>query len=57
MAKNPRVELQDGDVTRDYAAREVFGEEKATWWERAVEACPTTPSIRKRPTARFRYSC
>ena len=37
---NPRVELQDGAVTRDYDAREVFGEEKATWWERAVEAWP-----------------
>jgi len=38
IAKNPRVELQDGAVSRDYDAREVFGEEKAAWWERAVEA-------------------
>ena len=29
VAKNPRVELQDGTVTRDYDAREVFGDEKA----------------------------
>jgi deazaflavin-dependent oxidoreductase (nitroreductase family) len=40
VAKNPRVELQDGTVTRDYEAREVFGDEKAAWWERAVEAWP-----------------
>jgi deazaflavin-dependent oxidoreductase (nitroreductase family) len=40
VAKNPRVELQDGSVTRDYDAREVFGDEKATWWERAVAAYP-----------------
>jgi F420H(2)-dependent quinone reductase len=40
IAKNPRVELQDGAISRDYDAREVFGEEKATWWERAVEAWP-----------------
>ena len=40
VAKNPRVELQDGPVTRDYDAREVSGEEKATWWERAVAAYP-----------------
>ena len=40
IAKNPRVELQDGSVTRDYDSREVFGDEKATWWERAVEAWP-----------------
>ena len=37
---NPRVELQDGADTDDYEAREVFGDEKATWWERAVEAWP-----------------
>ena len=40
VVKNPRVELQDGTVTRDYDAREVFGDEKAAWWERAVEAWP-----------------
>ena len=40
IAKNPRVEMQDGSVTRDYGAREVFGDEKATWWERAVAAYP-----------------
>jgi F420H(2)-dependent quinone reductase len=40
VAKNPRVELQDGSVTRDYDAREVFGDEKAVWWERAVDAYP-----------------
>lgn len=37
---HPRVELQDGPVTREYEAREVTGEEKAVWWERAVEAWP-----------------
>ena len=40
VVKSPRVELQDGTVTRDYDAREVFGDEKATWWKRAVEAFP-----------------
>ena len=40
IAKNPRVELQDGTVTHDYDAREVFGDEKAVWWERAVQAWP-----------------
>ena len=37
---NPRVELQDGTVSGDYEAREVFGDEKAQWWERAVAAYP-----------------
>jgi len=40
VAKNARVQLPDGSVTRDYDAREVFGDEKAVWWERAVEAFP-----------------
>lgn len=37
---NSHVELQDETEKHDYTAREVFGEEKATWWERAVEAYP-----------------
>ena len=37
---HPQVELQDSDVNKDYDAREVFGDEKAAWWERAVEAWP-----------------
>jgi F420H(2)-dependent quinone reductase len=37
---HPQVELQDGTVTGDYEAREVFDDEKATWWERAVAAWP-----------------
>jgi F420H(2)-dependent quinone reductase len=40
LKENPRVELQDGSVKRDYLAREVTGEEKAVWWERAVETWP-----------------
>ena len=40
VKKNPRVELQDGSVTKDYEAREVFGDEKVAWWGRAVEAWP-----------------
>ena len=40
LRKEPHVELQDGETKRDYVAREVLGEEKATWWARAVEAWP-----------------
>ena len=40
LKKHPRVELQDGAVKRDYLAREVSGDEKAAWWERAVAAYP-----------------
>jgi deazaflavin-dependent oxidoreductase (nitroreductase family) len=40
LKANPHVELQDGATKRDYVAREVFGEEKALWWDRSVEAYP-----------------
>jgi deazaflavin-dependent oxidoreductase (nitroreductase family) len=40
LKAHPRVELQDGLVANDYEAREVFGDEKAAWWERAVAAWP-----------------
>jgi deazaflavin-dependent oxidoreductase (nitroreductase family) len=45
---NPRVELQDGTVTKDYDAREVFGDEKAAWWQRAVEAWPDYAEYQKK---------
>jgi deazaflavin-dependent oxidoreductase (nitroreductase family) len=37
---HPHVELQDGTASGEYEAREVFGDEKATWWERAVATWP-----------------
>lgn len=40
IAADPNVELQDGPVTKDYTAREVFGEEKELWWDRAIAAYP-----------------
>jgi deazaflavin-dependent oxidoreductase (nitroreductase family) len=40
LKKNPHVELQDRATRRDYVAHEATGDEKATWWERAVEAFP-----------------
>ncbi|MFC6016955.1 nitroreductase family deazaflavin-dependent oxidoreductase [Plantactinospora solaniradicis] len=40
LVAEPVVELQDGVVNRVYRAREVFGDEKALWWRRAVDAYP-----------------
>ncbi|MEU6709596.1 nitroreductase family deazaflavin-dependent oxidoreductase [Streptomyces wuyuanensis] len=37
---DPHVELQDGPVRQDMTAREVTGDEKAEWWQRAVAAYP-----------------
>lgn len=40
LKANPHVELQDRALKRDYTAHEAVGDEKATWWARAVEAWP-----------------
>jgi deazaflavin-dependent oxidoreductase (nitroreductase family) len=40
LLANPVVELQDGASRLPLVAREVFGNEKAVWWERAVAAFP-----------------
>jgi F420H(2)-dependent quinone reductase len=45
---NPRVELQDGEETKDYVAREVFGDEKGQWWERAVATWPDYAEYQKK---------
>jgi F420H(2)-dependent quinone reductase len=50
LTANPRVELQDGPVKMDYQAREVFGDERATWWERAVATWPDYAEYQKKTT-------
>jgi deazaflavin-dependent oxidoreductase (nitroreductase family) len=41
LKAHPTVRLQDGRTTRTYEAREVSGDERARWWDRAVEAFPS----------------
>ena len=45
---NPRVELQDGTQSHDYEAREVVGDEKALWWDRAVQVWPDYAKYQKK---------
>ena len=40
IVAHPQVELHDVGFKGDFVAREVTGEEKAVWWERAVTAYP-----------------
>ncbi len=40
LLAEPQVELQDGELKRDYVARELAGEERSLWWERSVAAYP-----------------
>ena len=40
LVANPRVQLQDGTERRDVTARQVDGDERSVWWDRAVAAFP-----------------
>jgi deazaflavin-dependent oxidoreductase (nitroreductase family) len=48
LVADPHVELQDGPVRSDMVARQVTGEEKALWWDRAVAAYPDYADYQKR---------
>jgi deazaflavin-dependent oxidoreductase (nitroreductase family) len=48
LLAEPAIELQDGGVTHEYRAREVFGDEKALWWGRAVDAYPDYAAYQRR---------
>ena len=48
LKAEPHVELQDGAVRKDYTAREVVGDEKAVWWERAVATWPDYATYQKK---------
>ncbi|TNC46823.1 nitroreductase family deazaflavin-dependent oxidoreductase [Mumia zhuanghuii] len=50
IVADPHVMLQDGPEPADYVAREVHGDEKALWWERAVAAFPPYAGYRKKTT-------
>ncbi len=45
---HPEVTVQDGPEPWDGVAREITGEEKALWWERAVRAFPRYAEYQER---------
>ena len=53
IRKNPLVELQDGARKHDMIAREVSGDERAGWWERAVAAYPPYADYQKNTTGQI----
>ena len=48
LVADPRVELQDGPVKRDYTAREVTGAERELWWKRACDVWPYYDDYQRR---------
>lgn len=41
LLADPNVMIQDGPEPHDFMVRELSGDERATWWERAVAVFPT----------------
>jgi deazaflavin-dependent oxidoreductase (nitroreductase family) len=48
LVADPHVELRDGPATSDRVAREVQGDERALWWDRAVAAYPPYAEYQER---------
>jgi F420H(2)-dependent quinone reductase len=40
LKEHPLVELQDKTSKGDYTARELSGDERSQWWERAIQVWP-----------------
>ncbi len=40
LLADPEVQIQDGSEPADYTVREISGEERQLWWDRAVKAYP-----------------
>jgi deazaflavin-dependent oxidoreductase (nitroreductase family) len=47
---HPHVEVQDGPHKQDMVAREISGDERAAWWERAVAAYPPYAEYQRKTT-------
>jgi len=52
LLAHPHVEVQDGPQKWEMTARELSGDERAAWWERAVAAFPPYAEYQQR-TARL----
>jgi F420H(2)-dependent quinone reductase len=50
LRTNPRVELQDGPRKQNMVAREISGDERTQWWERAVAAYPPYAEYQQKTT-------
>jgi deazaflavin-dependent oxidoreductase (nitroreductase family) len=50
LRANPLVEVQDGPRKRDMTARELSGDERAQWWERAVAVFPNYAEYQQKTT-------
>jgi F420H(2)-dependent quinone reductase len=47
LVEHPLVEVQDGPAKGDYTARQLEGDERAAWWERAAGVWPDYDSYQE----------
>jgi deazaflavin-dependent oxidoreductase (nitroreductase family) len=47
LVDHPLVEVQDGPAKGDYTARQLSGDERGQWWERAVAVWPDYDSYQE----------
>jgi deazaflavin-dependent oxidoreductase (nitroreductase family) len=51
LTRHPdEISIQDGATPHDFSLREVEGDEKALWWERAVAAFPNYAEYQEKTT-------
>jgi len=48
LKTHPEVDVQDGATKRSYRVRELSGDERAQWWDRAVAAFPDYADYQRR---------
>jgi deazaflavin-dependent oxidoreductase (nitroreductase family) len=53
LVTHPRIELQDGPDRAEYSVRIVEGDERATWWDRAVQVWPDYADYQTRTDRRI----
>jgi deazaflavin-dependent oxidoreductase (nitroreductase family) len=53
LAADPAAMIQDGPEPFDVTVREVDGDERATWWDRAVAAYPPYAEYQERTTRKI----
>ncbi|MET9310878.1 nitroreductase family deazaflavin-dependent oxidoreductase [Kribbella sp. NPDC003505] len=53
LKADPKVSLQDGEVTKEYVAREIEGDEYDEWWQRSVAAYPPYAEYQTKTTRKI----
>jgi len=53
LKADPKLTLQDGEITKEYVAREIEGDEYDEWWQRSVAAYPPYAEYQTKTTRKI----